>query len=68
MEHDFLINGSYTAAALQILLGLSIMAQGMVRKYSLVSRFVKYMVPYLYSFSPVVLLVYFLYAVSNNLR
>ncbi len=68
MEHDFSLNGSYAVAAIQMLLGISILFQGVLKKYRVVDRMVKLALPYFYSFSPVAMLVYMLYVVSFNLK
>ncbi len=68
MEHDFSLSGSYTVAAIQMLLGISILFQGMLRKHNLLRRLLKAALPYFYSFSPVIMLVYMLYIVSCNLK
>ncbi len=68
MEHDFSANGSYAVAALQMLLGITILLQGIVRRHNIVGRLVKGVLPYFYSFSPVIMLVYMLYVVSCNLK
>ena len=68
IEHDFSTTGSYTVAAIQMLLTLSVLFQGMMKKYSIRGWIRKTIMPYFYSFSPVALLVYLLYAVSYNLR
>ncbi len=65
MEHDFAINGSYTTAALQILFCASLMVQGLLRKYNLLGRFVRFTITCFYSFSPVAMLIYSLYVVQN---
>jgi len=67
MEHDFSIHGSFTVAAIQMLLSISILFQGVLRKHNIAGRLIKFIVPYFYSFSPVVLLVYLLYVVSYRL-
>lgn len=68
MEHDFSMSGSYAVAAIQMLLSISILFHGMLGKYNLAGRLVKFIVPYFYSFSPVALLVYLLYIVSYTLQ
>jgi len=67
MEHDFSIHGSFTVAAIQMLLSISILFQGVLRKHNIAGRLIKFIEPYFYSFSPVVLLVYLLYVVSYRL-
>lgn len=67
IEHDFSTNGSFAVAAIQMLLGMSILFQGILRKHNIFARLVKLIVPYFYSFSPVALLVYLLYIVSYRL-
>jgi hypothetical protein len=67
MEHDFSTNGSFAVAALQMLLGMSILFQGILRKYNIVGRLIRLIAPYFYSFSPVALLAYLLYIVSYRL-
>jgi hypothetical protein len=67
MEHDFSLHGSFTVAAIQMLLGISMLFQGVLRKHNIAGRLVKLIVPYVYSFSPVVFLVYMLYVVSSKL-
>ena len=68
MEHDFPVNGSYAVAAIQMLLGVSIIFQGIVKRYDIFGMLIRAVVPYFYSFSPVVMLVYMLYVVSYNLK
>ncbi len=65
MEHDFAINGSYTASALQILFCASLMIHSVLRKYNMVGRFMRFAVAYFYSFSPIAMLIYSLYVVHN---
>ena len=67
IEHDFSANGSFAVAAIQMLLGMSVLFQGMLKKHNMFARLVKFIIPYVYSFSPVVLLVYLLYVVSYRL-
>jgi hypothetical protein len=67
MDHDFSTNGSFAVAALQMLLGMSILFQGILRKHNVFGRLVRFIEPYFYSFSPVALLVYLLYIVSYRL-
>jgi hypothetical protein len=68
MEHDFSANGSYAVAAVQMLLSISILLQGIVKRHNIITRLIKLALPYFYSFSPVVMLVYMLYMVSYNLK
>jgi hypothetical protein len=68
MEHDFSVNGSYAVAAVQMLLGVSILFQGMLRRHNILGRLIRAALPYFYSFSPVVMLFYMLYVVSYNLK
>lgn len=66
MEHDFSINASF-AAALQMLLGISMILQGMLRRSDLFGGLLRVLIPYFYSFSPVGMLIYLLYFVSFRL-
>lgn len=68
MEHEFMVNGSFVAAAIQMLLGMCILFQRVLRTRDILFRIARLVIPYFYSFSPVVLLIYVLYAVSFNLR
>jgi hypothetical protein len=68
MEHDFSVNGSYAVAAIQMLLSVSIIFQGIAKRYDILGRLIRAVAPYFYSFSPVVMLVYMLYVVSYNLK
>ena len=68
MEHDFSISGGYAVAALQTLLSFSIMFHSVARKHNFLGRLGKFILPYFFSFSPVMMLVYLLYIVSYNLR
>ncbi len=65
MEHDFSINGSYTASAFQILFCALLMIHSVLRKYNLLGRFMRFAITYFYSFSPVAMLIYSLYVVHN---
>ncbi len=67
MEHDFSTNGSFAVAAIQMLLGMSILFPGMLKKRTVFTRLVRFVLPYFYTLSPVVLLVYLLYIVSYRL-
>ncbi len=69
MEHEFSINGgSYMVAAIQMLLGISILFQGILSRQNVFRRLLKAALPYFYSLSPVIMLVYMLYVVSYNLK
>jgi len=68
MEHDFSVNGSYAVAAIQMLLSISLLFQGILSRHNIFKRLLKVALPYFYSFSPVIMLVYMLYVVSYNLK
>jgi hypothetical protein len=67
IEHEFPVSGGYAAAALQMLLGISLLLREIPGWRRTANRLAVLARPYFFSFYPVVLLVYALYCVSVRL-